>query len=109
LVDATADDGGRVPYLAVELADAVDPRILGDLAATLAVFEREGDLLRRSKRRAANGSTTTCSPSPIPGQDQRAADPGLLNVTLASTDLPTGPAGPCSTRWPVGGRRSAGR
>ena len=35
-----------VPYLAVELADAVDPRILGDLAATFAVFEREGDLLR---------------------------------------------------------------
>jgi hypothetical protein len=78
-----------VPYLAVELADGVEPSVLGGLAATHAVFAREGSLLRPV--RAPNGTRLDSDLLTIPkypGKTNEQLTRVLLNVTLASTDLP---------------------
>ena len=89
LVGATPTTVAGVPYLAVELADAVDPRILGDLAATFAVFEREGDLLRPVEASGGERFDDDLLTIPkYPGKTNEQLTRVLLNVTLASTDLP---------------------
>ncbi len=86
VVSAAAPDGfaprrpttvAGVPYLAVDLADGVDPQVLGRLAATFAVFERRGATCsaRRGAGRRALGRRPAHHPQ-VPRQDQRAADPG---------------------------------
>jgi hypothetical protein len=77
-----------VPYLAVELADGVDPSVLGGLAATHAVFAREGSLLRPIP--APDGTRFDDDLLTIPkypGKTNEQLTRVLLNVTLASTDL----------------------
>ena len=89
VVGATPTSVAGVPYLAVELADAVDPRILGDLAATFAVFEREGDLLRPVEAPGGERFDDDLLTIPkYPGKTNEQLTRVLLNVTLASTDLP---------------------
>ncbi len=89
VVGASPTTVAGVPYLAVELADAVDPRILGGLAATFAVFEREGDLLRPVEARGGERFDDDLLTIPkYPGKTNEQLTRVLLNVTLASTDLP---------------------
>ena len=88
-VGATPKSLAGVPYLAVELADAVDPRLLGGLAATFAVFEREGDLLRPVEAPGGERFDDDLLTIPkYPGKTNEQLTRVLLNVTLASADLP---------------------
>ena len=98
VLGATPTTVAGVPYLAVELADAVDPRILGDLAATFAVFERRGR--PAAAGRGAGRRTVRRRPAhhpQVPGQDQRAADPGPAQ-RHARLDGPAGPDPPDRAR-----------
>ncbi|MEP6649184.1 MAG: SAM-dependent methyltransferase [Lapillicoccus sp.] len=77
-----------VPYLSVELAEEVDPGVLGGLAATYAVFAREGALLRPVP--ASDGTRFDDDLLTIPkyaGKTNEQLTRVLLNVTVASTDL----------------------
>ena len=78
-----------VDYLAVTLADEVDPQVLGGLAATYAVFAREGELLRpvevASGRRLDDDLLTIPK---YPGKTNEQLTRVLLNLTVAATDLP---------------------
>jgi hypothetical protein len=86
---ATPTTVAGVPYLAVEVADGVDPRLLGGLAATFAVFEREGDLLRPVEAPGGPRFDDDLLTIPkYPGKTNEQLTRVLLNVTLASTDLP---------------------
>ena len=80
-----------VDYLLVTLGDDVDPQVLGRLAATYAVFAREGDLLRpvavASGRRFDNDLLTIPK---YPGKTNEQLTRVLLNLTVAATDLPEG-------------------
>ena len=78
-----------VDYLAVTLADDVAPQVLGRLAATHAVFSREGDLLRPVE--VASGRLLDDDLLTIPkypGKTNEQLTRVLLNVTVAATDLP---------------------
>lgn len=78
-----------VPYLAVTLADGVDPQILGSLAATYAVFERDGERLRPVEAPDGERFDDDLLTIPkYPGKTNEQLTRVLLNVTLASTDLP---------------------
>ena len=78
-----------VPYLAVELADGVDPSVLGGLAATHAVFAREGSLLRPVPAPDGTRFDEDLLTIPkYPGKTNEQLTRVLLNVTIASIDLP---------------------
>jgi Putative RNA methylase family UPF0020 len=92
-----------IRYLAVELADEVDPSILGGLAATHAVFAREGPLLRPVRAPAGMRFDDDLLTIPkYPGKTNEQLTRVLLNVTLASTDLPH--LGPLTVLDPLAGR-----
>lgn len=77
-----------VPYVAVELAESADPAVLGRLAATHAVFAREGDLLRpvgAPDGRHLDDDLLTIPK--YPGKTNEQLTRTLLNVTVAATDL----------------------
>lgn len=78
-----------VAYLAVTLADDVDPQVLGGLAATYAVFSRQGDLLRPVKVGSGLRLDDDLLTIPkYPGKTNEQLTRVLLNATLATTDLP---------------------
>ncbi|HEU4332790.1 MAG TPA: SAM-dependent methyltransferase [Lapillicoccus sp.] len=88
LVEATPTTVAAVPYLSAELADGVDPRVLGSLAATFAVFAREGDLLRPVEAPSGLRLDDDLLTIPkYPGKTNEQLTRTLLNVTVASTDL----------------------
>jgi hypothetical protein len=77
-----------VPYLAVELADDVSPTVLGALAATYAVFRREGELLRPVEAPAGLHLDDDLLTIPkYPGKTNEQLTRTLLNITVAAADL----------------------
>jgi hypothetical protein len=77
-----------VPYLRFSLDDGVEPQTLGGLAATYAVFRREGDLLRPIEAPDGESFDDDLLTIPkYPGKTNEQLTRVLLNVTLASTDL----------------------
>jgi tRNA G10 N-methylase Trm11 len=77
-----------VPYLSVELAEDVSPTVLGGLAATYAVFCREGDLLRPVEAPAGLRLDDDLLTIPkYPGKTNEQLTRTLLNVTVAAADL----------------------
>ena len=81
-------------------------QVLGRLAATHAVFAREGGLLRPVEAPGGSGSTTTCFTIPkYPGKTNERLTRVLLNITVASADGPDCPRLRFSTRSPVAERR----
>jgi len=98
VVSAAAPDGFRfaspttlagVPYLAVDLADGVDPQVLGRLAATYAVFERREGLLQPVEAPGGERLDDDLLTIPkYPGKTNEQLTRVLLNITLASTTLP---------------------
>jgi hypothetical protein len=88
VVEAEPTTIAGVPYLAVELADDVPPTVLGGLAATFAVFAREGDLLRPVE--APHGlhlDDDLLTIPKYPGKTNEQLTRTLLNITVAATDL----------------------
>lgn len=91
-VGATPTSVAGVHYLDVELADGVDPRLLGRLAATFAVFEREGDLLRPVEAPDGERFDDDLLTIPkYPGKTNEQLTRVLLNITVASLDQPDRP------------------
>jgi len=77
-----------VPYLAVELTDGVDPGVLGGLAATFAVFEREGGLLRPVEAPDGERFDDDLLTIPkYPGKTNEQLTRVLLNITVATAEL----------------------
>ncbi len=78
-----------VGYLGVRLADDVDPAVLGGLAATYAVFAREGGWLRPVEVPSGRHLDDDLLTIPkYPGKTNEQLTHVLLNLTLAATDLP---------------------
>jgi hypothetical protein len=87
-VAATPTSVAGVPYLAVDLAEDVGPEVLGGLAATYAVFAREGDLLRPVEAPDGEHLDDDLLTIPkYPGKTNEQLTRTLLNVTVAAAEL----------------------